>query len=102
MLNKDRKGQLALRIGNEHNEPCVVYVAGINSMDFLILRKINTGETQFEDPDADTLIDFDFKAYEISRAQWRLDQAKRSIDQRQKDLNETLQKYGKAQEPGHE
>ena len=98
MLNKDRKGQIALYAGNEHNEACAVFVAGINSFDLLVLRKLNCGQLHFVEPDAETLLDFDFKAYELARAQSRLSLAKKSIKRLRTDVNEILQKQGKAQE----
>ena len=88
MPNIDRKGTIAIRLGNENQEPRAVHVGGVNSFDMLICRVLNTGEVVFSFPEGDDLVDFDMKLLQKLRAEWRLENAKRSVERFQKQLDE--------------
>ena len=88
MLNIDRKGTIAIRPGNDNHEPRAVYVGGVNGFDMLVCRVLNTGEVMFSYPESGDLLDFDIKLLQKLRAEWRLDNAKRSVERFQKQLDE--------------
>ena len=88
MSNLDRKGTIAIRQGNNNQEPSAVYVGGVNSFDMLICRVLNTGSILFSMPEEDDLLDFDITTLRRLRAEWKLANAQRSVVQLQKQLDE--------------
>lgn len=77
MQNKDRIGQIAVDPGNECFEPCVVHVLGVNGMGSLSIQIINTDTLTTIAPDESTLLDYDFKKYEILRAEWNIERSEK-------------------------
>jgi hypothetical protein len=90
-MNRNRKNTLAMFVGSENQEPCVVYVRGTNKMGWLVLEKVNKSESFFDDAELDTLLDFDFKQFEILKAKWNVESAKRSVVRREEQLKELLE-----------
>lgn len=90
MKNIDRKGQIAIRPGNQYAEPSVVYVAGRNHMNMLICERLNTSETLFSNPDGSDLLDLDFQVLKRLLAEWKVENAERRLASAKKDLAELL------------
>ena len=88
MLNIDRQGTIAIRQGNENQEPMAVYVGGVNGFYMLVCKPLNSGSLYFSMPEEDDLVDFDFKLLQKLRAEWNVENAKRSVVKFQKNLDE--------------
>jgi hypothetical protein len=88
MLNLDREGTIALRPGNEHHEPCAVFVGGINGFDMLILKKINASTILFGDPDGEDLMDMDFHALQVMELEWKIENTSRARARFEENLAE--------------
>lgn len=92
MRNIERKGQLAMFAGSEHKEPCIVYIRGVNRMDLLIMQIVNTDTLIFEEPNNSNLFDVDIKALEKMRANWDLENAKKTVERSQQRVDELMGK----------
>jgi len=77
---------IAIRHGNDNQQPCAVYVSGISATfdDTLICNELNTGNTLF----GGELEKFDYQTLEKLRAEWRVENAKRSVVRLEKQLSE--------------
>ena len=87
MSSRQYIGTVCIRKGNEHQEPTVVYVTGINRLDSLVCHALNTGNLYFSDPDGDSLTCFELSTFERLRKEWRLGNAKRQVEVLTKELN---------------
>ena len=75
-----------VRVGNESQEPMVVYVSHTNSLGSWVCEKINTGDTVFSD-DAH-LIEFKYLSFKKMYYAWKIAQAERIKENFQKLLAE--------------
>lgn len=88
MKNIERRNQIAMFAGGPHHEPCIVLAGGINGFGSQVLRILNTGCIIFTAPEEETLLDFDFKKFQLIEAEWKLNKAKELVGTRQKELND--------------
>ena len=66
------KGKIKIRLGNESQEPMVVYVAGWNPNIFCwVCHKLNTGDIVFTKENS--LIDFNYKKFQQLFYQWKIE-----------------------------
>lgn len=86
--NEARRGTLAIHPGGEHTRPCLVHVGGRNGFDLLVLKVINKTELTFCQPEGNTLLNYDIDVLERLQAEWDLENAKKSVERRQKALEE--------------
>jgi len=86
--NEARRGTLAIHPGGEHTRPCLVHVGGRNGFDLLVLKVINKTELTFCQPEGNTLLNYDIDVLERLQAEWDLENAKKSVERRQKALDE--------------
>lgn len=80
MLNDERIGTIAIRVGNNNQEPVAVYVSGVNSFELLICRALNTGMILFSSPEKDDLLDFNMTVLTKLRAEWSLEKTRRDLE----------------------
>lgn len=80
MKNIDRKGQIVIHQANFNTEPRAVFVGGLNGIGAVCLYILNSGEMIFCDPDKETLLDMDFKALQLLRAEWHVSNAERTME----------------------
>lgn len=67
------KGKIKIRLGNENQEPMVVYVSHWNTnFEWWVCEKLNTGETVFSNNDE--LIEFNYKKFKIMFYEWKVKQ----------------------------
>lgn len=67
------KGQIKIRIGNDNQEPMIVYIKNWhNYFEKWICEKINSGDTVFSNNDQ--LIDFDYDEYKRMYYEWKIKQ----------------------------
>ena len=78
MLNKERKGTIAIRPGNDYQMPSAVFVGGINKLGSTVCHVLNTGGLVFSDPDASDLMDMDINKLDRMRAEWHVLDAERA------------------------
>jgi hypothetical protein len=81
------KGQIKIRLGNESQEPCVVYISGKSLLDLWVCEVLNTGNTVFSKDEQ--LIDFDYKEFKRISYSWKIEQQDR-IKERYKKLLEEI------------
>lgn len=88
-MNSDYIGKFCIRLGNDNQEPSVVYILGVNSFGSLICRVLNTGMVLFTDPESETgLIDFNIEVFQKLRKEWKLKDAQRLVARLQKEIDE--------------
>ena len=65
------KGKIKIRLGNENQQPSVVYVSGFNrNIDLWVCEILNTGDTVYSTEES--LIDFDYKKFRIMYYEWKI------------------------------
>lgn len=88
-MNSDYIGKICIRLGNDNQEPSIVYVFGINTFGSLVCRVLNTGMVQFTNPESETgLVDFDIDVFQKLRKEWKLKEAQRLVEKLQKEIDE--------------
>lgn len=81
------KGQIKIRLGNESQEPCIVYIKGKNTnFNFWSCEILNTGDTVFSTDEQ--LIDFDYKEFNRIYYTWKIEQQDRIKENYKKLLKE--------------
>ena len=78
MLNKERKGTIAIRPGSEHQEPAAVFVGGTNGLDMTVCYVLNSEGLVFSDPEGSDLMDMNMNNLKRLRAEWHVQSAERS------------------------
>ena len=78
MLNRERRGTVAIRPGGEHQEPAAVFVGGINGLDMTICYVLNSETLVFSDPEGSDLMDMDMTMLKRMRAEWHVQAADKS------------------------
>lgn len=91
-MSKNYIGEICIRKGNKNQEPSAVFVSGINSFGFLVCRIINSNILVMSEVDGDDLVDFDYKKLELMRAEWAVENAKRSVQVTEERYQELLEK----------
>lgn len=82
------KGKVMIRIGNEWNEPCVVYVSHLNiPYNKWVTAQINTGYVHLSEES--DLIEFNFKLFNQMLYTWKID----SLPNERKRLEELLSEW---------
>lgn len=90
-MNKNRKNTLAMFVGSDNQEPCVVFVRGVNQFGWLVLEEVNKSNCFFDDADTDTLLDIDLKKLELLKAQWSVDNAEKVLSRAKERYQELLE-----------
>ncbi|WP_202740005.1 hypothetical protein [Acinetobacter sp. 'aerobic (ED)'] len=92
-MDKNYIGKICIRRGNKFQEPSACFITGINGFGMLVCRVINTGSLVMTEPDEEgELIDFDFKKLELLRAEWAVENAKKSVQVTEERYQELLEK----------
>lgn len=67
------KGKIKIRLGNDSQEPMVVYVSHWNTnFEYWVCEKLNTGDTVFSRETQ--LIDFNYKEFKRMFYEWKIKQ----------------------------
>jgi hypothetical protein len=65
------KGQIKIRLGNDNQEPMVVYVKGFNeNLQFWVCEKLNSGDSVFSKESQ--LIDFNHSDFKRMFYEWKI------------------------------
>lgn len=65
------EGQIKIRLGNENQEPMVVYVSHWNkNVKYWVCEKLNTGDTVFSKQSQ--LIDFSYRVFRRMFYEWKI------------------------------
>jgi hypothetical protein len=83
-----KKGKIMIRVGNENQEPMVVYVSHTNSFGLWVCDKMNTGDTLFSDDK--NLVEFQYIKFKKMYYQWKIEHTERIKENFLKLLSELL------------
>lgn len=87
-------GKVAIRRGNDDQEPAIVFITGMNKFDLLVSEVVNTGTTVFSTPD--DLLNFDFYKYITMFYKWKIEQAPKRTERMEKLLTEYVEQKRKS------
>lgn len=88
-IKKAKSGIICIRVGNENQEPAVVYTEFKNGLGLWVCNALNTGQLLMANDEA--LVPYDFMVFEKMRLQWRIGQLPTIKERLEKDLEELTQ-----------